>query len=570
MKKSLFWLCALLFGIGASDWAMAQQGYRFGGEVMQQVGISPERLAELSRTQPYGTARSMAMGGAITSLGGDMASLFVNPAGLGMYRTNEFSVTPLVTVAGSENSAAEYRKNSATRFGLANIGFVINLYQGTGRVVSINMGFAYNRIADLNQRTSFAYDDLYRGAGRAPSLLHAMAGQLTVNDRWPDSSGFLGYYGRTAPDLWGSMMAYNSYLLNVYEDNLGPYWAADHIGDNASVGHFYDLESRGSIGEYALSLGLNISNKLYIGATFGLQSLSQRVNLYYGEDYRYLGLGGGSDPKGVAIDGAGNQLSEQADYMHYNQAMRLSGTGFNLKVGLTYRPIEAVRIGIAYHSPTWYSIEQSYGGQMASMSYNNLDEQYYPSDVNTDGTWSDVGPDSWELSTPSRLLAGLSYTFGSRAILSVDYQCDWYNAIRVDNTPFWLPEPELYERSAIKERFAASHTIRLGGEFKATQRWALRAGVGYTSSLVKEPELLQSSPLPEQVITASAGMGFALSRAITLDVAYQFVATRCSDYRLFYAAELQPTGALAMLDASQPVSTDYNRHNIALTLGFKF
>lgn len=568
MKKSLFWLSLLLL-LGAALRTSAQDGYRFGGEVMQQAGISLERLAELSRTQPYGTARSMAMGGAMTSLGGDMSTLFINPAGLGMYRTNEFSFTPLVTIAGSENGAAEYSKNSVSRFGLANMGFVLNLYQGTGRVVSVNMGFAYNRIADLNRRTSFTYDDLYRGASAAPSLLRAMAGQLTVNDRWPDESGFLGYYGRTAPDLWGSMMAYNSYLLNVYEDAEGPYWAADHIGQNASVGHFYDLESRGSIGEYALSLGLNINNKLYIGATFGLQSLSQRVNLYYGEDYRYLGLGGSTDPEGVALDGAGQPLAEQVDYMHYNQAMRLSGTGFNLKVGLTYRPTEAVRIGLAYHSPTWYSVEQTYSGQMASMSYNNLDEKYYPADVNTDGTWSDVGPDSWELSTPSRLLAGFSYTFGSRGILSVDYQCDWYNAIRVSNTPFWLPEPELYEKAAIKERFAATHSIRLGGEFKATQRWALRAGVGYTSSLVKEPELLQSSPLPEQVITASVGMGFALSRAITLDVAYQYTATDCSDYRLFYAARVEPSGLL-MLDASTPLKTDYNRHNLALTLGFKF
>ncbi len=558
---------SLLLLAGAMQSASAQGNFQFGGEVMQQAGLSPDHMARLSQTQPFGTARSMAMGGAFTSLGGDMASLFVNPAGLGMYRSNEFSFTPLVTIVKSESPMADYAGNNESRFALANIGFVFNVYESTGRLVSVNMGFAYNRVADLNCHTSFRYDTPPTDGMAAPSLLRAFAGQLTASNRYPNSEGFLGYYGMSAPDLWGAMMAYNAYLLNPYEDALGPYWEADHVGHNATVGHFYDLESRGSIGEYAFSLGMNINNKIYVGATFGVQSLSQRVNLYYGEDYRYLN---GQGETTAAVNAAGQELIEQADYMHYNQYARIDGAGFDLKLGLVFRPVEAVRIGVAYHSPTWFSIDQTYGGQMASMAYNNDDQKYYPSDVNSDGTWSDSGADSWELTTPSRLLFGLSYTFGKRAILSVDYQRDWYNAIRVENTPFWAASREIYTDGAMKQRFAATNTVRVGGEFKATQRFALRAGFGYTTSMAADRNLVRSNPLAERIITASAGLGLLLSRTVSLDIAYQYSAVRNTDYRLFYGAELLADGSLSLLDASEPITTDYARHNVAMTMNFKF
>ena len=449
---------------------------------------------------------------------------------------------------------------------MANIGFALNLYEGTGQLISLNMGFAYNRIADLNFRTSFQSNSPYSGGAAAPSLLRVMAGELTASNRFPDDEGFLGYYGRTAPNLWGPMMAYNSYLLNPYDDGAGPYYEADHIGHNATVGHFYNLESRGSIGEYALSLGANIANKLYLGLSFGVQTLSQRVNLYYGEDYRYLGENGATVP---AVNQAGQELIRQADYVHYNQYAHLSGVGFDLKIGAIFRPIDAVRIGVAYHSPTWYSIDHEYAGQMASMVYDNDEKKYYPSDVNTDGTWSDVAGDRWEISTPSKLMLGISYTFGKRAILSLDYERDWYNAIRVRNTPFWLSDTTPFSRESFKERFAATNAVRLGGEFKATPRWALRAGVGYTSTMVREKALL-NSPLPEQILDISAGTGFVLTRSMTLDVAYRYSATSCSDYRLFYGARLAADGMPELLDASGLYSTDYTHHQILLTLGFKF
>ena len=48
----------------------------------------------LSREEVTGSARTIAMGGAFTALGGDFSAIEINPAGLGVLRSNEFTITP--------------------------------------------------------------------------------------------------------------------------------------------------------------------------------------------------------------------------------------------------------------------------------------------------------------------------------------------------------------------------------------------------------------------------------------------------------------------------------------------
>ena len=54
----------------------------------------PEDVLRHSFNPQNGTARNMAIGGAMGSLGGDINAIFVNPAGLGNYKTGEFVFTP--------------------------------------------------------------------------------------------------------------------------------------------------------------------------------------------------------------------------------------------------------------------------------------------------------------------------------------------------------------------------------------------------------------------------------------------------------------------------------------------
>src|SRR3954471_9367887 len=55
---------------------------------------TPEDALRYGYIPQNGTARNMAIGGAMGSLGGDINAAFVNPAGLGFYKTGEFVLTP--------------------------------------------------------------------------------------------------------------------------------------------------------------------------------------------------------------------------------------------------------------------------------------------------------------------------------------------------------------------------------------------------------------------------------------------------------------------------------------------
>ena len=50
----------------------------------------PEDVLRYSFFPQNGTARTLAIGGAMGSLGGDINATFVNPAGLGNFKTGEF------------------------------------------------------------------------------------------------------------------------------------------------------------------------------------------------------------------------------------------------------------------------------------------------------------------------------------------------------------------------------------------------------------------------------------------------------------------------------------------------
>src|SRR5512137_1600713 len=87
-----------------------------------------------------GTARFMSMGGAFTALGGDMSTLSQNPAGIGVFRSSEISITPQLyhinTTAGFNNGrTSDYLYN----FNLGQAGIVTNLISSNGTTGLISL-----------------------------------------------------------------------------------------------------------------------------------------------------------------------------------------------------------------------------------------------------------------------------------------------------------------------------------------------------------------------------------------------------------------------------------------------
>ncbi|MFR8081338.1 MAG: hypothetical protein ACLU6Z_06525 [Odoribacter splanchnicus] len=61
-----------------------------------------EDAVQFSRTQNWGTARSAGMAGAFGALGGDLSTLSSNPAGIGVFRKSEISITPSLNFANTK------------------------------------------------------------------------------------------------------------------------------------------------------------------------------------------------------------------------------------------------------------------------------------------------------------------------------------------------------------------------------------------------------------------------------------------------------------------------------------
>ena len=547
----------------------AAQG-QAGGLLLDKDLLMPSDMIELSQTQfNFGTARAMAMAGAFTSLGADLSSMSINPAGLGMYRHNDLSITPMMSFARAESNADPYGRNRRDRFAMANIGGVTNVYEGTGKLVSVNFGFGYNRIADLN------YDYSYQRWGQQATVGDAYARMLnwsgySKNDFYNNGGAGSWNWDRVPVELFNAALAYRGFLIDQTDSSNPEIWKPTWVGNDADIAHFTTMRSRGSIGEYTLSAGLNIDNRFYLGATLGIQSVYQHKYIDYGEEFFY---GGGT---GAEADGHGpSGLDYQLLWWKLNQDVVIDGTGINFKLGFVYRPFANLRIGAAIHTPTYYALDYKFQSAAAGLAYanNQTDSNVTPDSDGFISTAGDPnmtsplvayeGANNWSFVSPTRLLFGASYTFGNRGVISVDYERDWYNGIRMKNNPTGL-DSDLWYNDTFRDNLKGVNILRVGAEFKPLPVLALRAGFGYCGSMLKDDKTILASPVIRQTTYYGAGVGFVLARGVLLDVAYQYLSSDLADYYLFYAQD--NTG----MTESARYSTSINRHNVAVTLGFRF
>ena len=85
--------------------------------------------------------------------------------------------------------------------------------------------------------------------------------------------------------------------------------------------------------------------------------------------------------------------------------LKTTGTGINLKLGAILRPADFVRIGLAYHTPTWYgNMEDNYQSHITS----SFDSSFLNKSVD-----SKYGIYQYELQTPSRLIGSLAFIIGN-------------------------------------------------------------------------------------------------------------------------------------------------------------
>ena len=121
--------------------------------------------------------------------------------------------------------------------------------------------------------------------------------------------------------------------------------------------------SQGSINEFAVSMGANFNNIVYVGATIGIRSVYKKVGMTYQEEYGYFDAAGNS---ANAVDKNGTPLNAQLDYMSLYQESKIDGSGVDFKLGVIVRPVAGLRVGVAFHTPTYYWLDRSYRADIES------------------------------------------------------------------------------------------------------------------------------------------------------------------------------------------------------------
>ena len=98
---------------------LAGVGFTMGISAYSQI---PEDVLKYSWQPIQGTARSQAIGNAMGSLGGDLSSVYVNPAGIAFYKTSEFVLSPGLSLNNSQKSTYFGGTNKVTGNNIATLG----------------------------------------------------------------------------------------------------------------------------------------------------------------------------------------------------------------------------------------------------------------------------------------------------------------------------------------------------------------------------------------------------------------------------------------------------------------
>lgn len=488
------------------------------GALLASVAVSVGALAQdesdalrYSFLSPQGTARSMGFGGALGSVGGDFSSLSVNPAGIGIYRKGEMMFTPNLRFGNTEGRyLSGIVDDSRSAFNFSNLGIVFTRAERGRRYdkaswKAVSFGIGINRMADFNR--AYGYEGDMKTAAGQPNNSFS---ELFVNDatNYPtdvDVNGTLAYLG------------WQSYLID--KDSLGFYsLASSEIG----VRQRRSVRERGGISEMVMSLGGNYQEKIMIGATLGLPSVRYTRDAFFEE-----------------VDASGNNADGFGSF-RYSESLRTTGLGVNLKLGMIYKPVDAVRFGVAVHTPTWFALSEEFNESLMANT-----ENFYG--INT--ARNDPRRFDYNLTTPWKGILSATVMMGKHGFITADYEYVDYNTVRYSFANEYRNEQNA-RNAVLRDAFRAASNVRVGIEGRMDKLFA-RAGFG-----------LYGSPFNDNARKGSRqdfslGFGIRGDRSF-LDLGY--VHSRIDQTEIPYELPyvVAPTARLK------------NKMNvIALTLGFK-
>ena len=501
--------------------------------------------ARIATEDLNGTARYVGMGGAMDALGAELSTIGTNPAGIGLFRHSQAKVSFGVV---SQSGASGFANADRTNMSFDQAGFVYA--HRSGRKSFINFAFNYHKSTNFNQILS-ASNSLTGASQNKLSYLKKASGLFDV------------VYGREdyvgSNNMFNSIdyIYYNGLLVSHDEDGRPMYDSYD------ATGYMFNRANGGYIGEYDFNISGNINDRLYLGLTVGIHDVNYNG---YGEYAENLIASDGTPIGGVTI--ADDRI--------------ISGTGFNVKMGVIFRPVEnsPFRVGLSVSTPTWYDLTTS--------NHTTLFNDSKPGEWET---YTSNESYDFKLYTPWKFGLSLGTTIGNQFAIGASYDYADYGNLdsRINDGGGYDYYGGYYETSS-SDRAMNEHTertlkgvstVKIGMEYKPDAAIALRLGYNYVSPMynkngfkdftVDSPGTYYSSSTDytnwRSTNRITCGVGYTVNK-FSFDLAYQY-SVQSGDFHPFtdFGSLDSPVGERNIGTVSE---VDFKRHQLLLTLGYAF
>ncbi len=499
----------------------------------------PEDAIRYSWFPQNGTARSLASGAAMGSTGGDLTSIFVNPAGIGFYKTGEATITPGFLL---NNTKATYRDggqytNKKNIFSFGPSGVVLGFKNNSGYDNRTNaLAIA------ITQNASFNNIVHYKGLNNYSSFSETFANEFAALNKKGFSIDDVLNKNSVAP--YTAAPALYTFLVDIDTSNgIQKIKAAPEyiLGAGQALQQEFTKRTKGGLYEFAISFAGNNNDKLLWGATIGVPIVNYESNTLVKEN-----------------DTSSNKTNHFNSFI-YNDNFKTTGAGFNVKVGLIYKPKEYIRLGIALHGPSYMGLTDRRQVNL----HTELENPVKNFDVNSNIFTNDQkGQSRYTQLSPWKALISAAYVFREvedvtrqRGFVSADLEYVNHSGTRFNSDQQTPTDDErtYYKQlnAVIKNIYKGSFNARLGGELKFNT-FMIRLGGGFYGNPYKD------APSKANKITASGGLGYR-NKGFFIDLTYVHLITK--DFDVPYRIE-NAQNTYAVLKQQ--------RGNIMGTIGVKF
>lgn len=466
MKKYLF----LLFA-----------GFIFSFTQSQEI---PDAI-RYSQDNLNGTARFRAMGGAFGALGGDLSSINVNPAGSAVFSNNQLTLT-----FSNFNT-----KNNSDYFGTSTTdnenSFDLNQTGAVFVFKNHNQSSDWKKFSvSINYENANNFDNSVFSAGRNPT--NSVAGYfLSYAQGVPLDVLQNSRYGELDNGGQQAFLGYQGYIINPrnpnnpnntqYDSNVTP--GENYLQENS-------IYSNGYNGKLSFNVATSYKDKLFIGLNLNshFTDFVQSSSFYE------------SNNNAVGADATVKNL-------RFDNNLYTYGSGFSFQIGAIAKVTKEIRLGLAYESPTWHTLNDEFSQKLVVVRENNVN--VLPPDIPNSQIINYYAP--YDLSTPSKFTGSFAYIFGKTGLISIDYSLKDYS-----NTKF-QPKNDPYFRdlnSEMNNILVSSGELRIGAEYKI-KALSLRGGYRFEESPYKNGTTIGD------LNSLSAGFGYNFG-VFKLDLSYTY------------------------------------------------